>query len=103
VTTGARKMKPPRIMAKQAIAEIVFAFRVMALSRPGFEQAAQSPQRHPSPQTSQAHFADSCWNNFIVRCLPCAPAPLAWPNLRFSEVYFHFVSISSRWKVWVLM
>jgi len=47
VTTGARKTKPPRMMAKQTNAETVFAFLDMVLSRTGFEHAAQSPQRHP--------------------------------------------------------
>jgi len=47
VTTGARKTKPPRMMAKQANAETVFAFLDRALSSTGFEHVAQSPQRHP--------------------------------------------------------
>jgi len=75
VTTGARKTKPPRMIARQATAEIVFAFLDMLLSRAGLEQAAQSPQRHPWPQTSHVHLADSCWNTFNSHLLVCAPSP----------------------------
>ena len=98
MTTGARKRKPPRMMAMQASAETVFAFLDIALSRTGLEHAAQSPQRHPSPQTSHPHLADSCWNTFIFHCLHCAPTLSTWSNLRFSGCHLDPFVASSRWK-----